>query len=169
MIRKILIVFLILFLALQFIRPARNTGVASSGSDITHYVHVPDTVMHILITSCYDCHSNHTEYPWYTNISPIGLWMRQHINHGKKAINFSDLSSFTKKKLDHRFGDIAEQVEKDEMPLPSYTFIHTYAKLDSGQVKLIKSWTDSARRELAFPKEIPGREAQKGASVPLGG
>jgi hypothetical protein len=149
MIRKILSVLLLLFLALQFIRPARNNGVPLSKADITHYVHVPDTVMHLLKSSCYDCHSNHTDYPWYVNINPIGLWMRQHINHGKKAINFSDLSGFTKKKIDHRLGDIAEQVEKGEMPLTSYTLIHTYAKLDSGQVKLIKSWTDSARKEMA--------------------
>lgn len=149
MIRKILLVFLLLFLALQFIRPARNSGTASSAKDITHYVHVPDSVMHLLRSSCYDCHSNHTDYPWYVNINPIGLWMRQHIIHGKKAINFSDLSVFSKKKIDHRLGDIAEQVEKEGMPLSSYTFIHRYASLDSSQVKLIKTWTVSARKELA--------------------
>jgi hypothetical protein len=148
-IRKILLVFLLLFLALQFIRPARNSGSESSGKDITHYVHVPDSVMHLLRSSCYDCHSNHTDYPWYVNINPIGLWMRQHIIHGKRAINFSDLSGFPKKKIDHRLGDIAEQVEKEEMPMGSYTFIHRYASLDSSQVKLIKAWTVSARKELA--------------------
>lgn len=149
MIRKILLVFLLLFLTLQFIRPARNSGAASSVKDITHYVYVPDSVMHLLRSSCYDCHSNHTDYPWYVNINPIGLWMRQHIIHGKRAINFSDLSVFPKKKIDHRLGDIAEQVEKEEMPLGSYTFIHRYASLDSSQVKLIKTWTVSARKELA--------------------
>jgi hypothetical protein len=148
-IRNILITFLILFLALQFIRPARNNGIAESGNDITHYVHVPDTVMNILKNSCYDCHSDHTDYPWYVNINPAGLWMRQHILYGKKSINFSDLSGFTKKKLDHRLGDIAEQVEKEEMPLPSYTFIHRGAVLDSGQKEILKAWTDSARNELA--------------------
>jgi hypothetical protein len=75
--------------------------------------------------------------------------MRQHIIYGKKAINFSDLSGFTKKKIIHRLGDIDEQIEKEEMPLPSYTFIHRGATLDSGQIKLIKAWTDSARKELA--------------------
>jgi len=148
-IRNILIVLLILFLAFQFIRPARNNGMASSEKDIAHYVRVPDTVMNILKNSCYDCHSNHTNYPWYTNLNPAGLWMRQHIIYGKKAINFSDLSGFTKKKIVHRLGDIDEQIEKKEMPLPSYTFIHRGARLDSGQIRLIKAWTDSARKELA--------------------
>ena len=154
MIRNIFIVLLILFLAFQFIRPARNNGTASSEKDITHYVHVPDTVMHMLQYSCYDCHSNHTNYPWYININPAGLWMRQHILYGKKAINFSDLSGFTKKKIMHRLGDIAEEVEKEDMPLPSYTFIHRKARLDSGQIKLIKAWTDAAKKELAS-RELP--------------
>lgn len=150
MIRKILIVILVIFLSMQFIRPPRNNGLVNTSKDINHYVHVPDTVLNILKRSCYDCHSNYTVYPWYVNINPVGLWLRYHINQGKKAINFSDLSGFDKRKLDHRLGDIAEQVEKAEMPLSSYTMIHTYAKLDSGEVHLIKSWTAAARKEVGY-------------------
>jgi hypothetical protein len=152
MIRKILIVLLVMFLSIQFIRPPRNSGPVNTSKDIVHYVHVPDTVLNILKRSCYDCHSNYTVYPWYVNINPVGLWLRYHINKGKSAINFSDLSGFDKRKLDHRLGDIAEQVEKAEMPLGSYTLIHTYAKLDSGQVQLIKSWTATARKEVGYKK-----------------
>src|ERR1700712_3044404 len=132
MIRKIFIVLLVIFIGLQFVRPARNSGTAEGPADISHLVQVPDTVQKILISSCYDCHSNHTVYPWYVNINPVGFWLRDHINDGKRSINFSDLSSFTKKKLDHRLADIGEQVDKKEMPLTSYTFIHGYAKLEKG-------------------------------------
>jgi hypothetical protein len=147
-IRRILTLLLVIFLAIQFIRPSRNNGIAESSNDITHTVHTPDTILTILKVSCYDCHSNHTYYPWYVNINPVGLWLRSHINDGKLAINFSNLSNFTKKKLDHRFNDISEQVEKGDMPLTSYTLIHRYAKLDSGQIKLIKNWTEAARKQL---------------------
>jgi hypothetical protein len=150
MIKKILVVLLIVLIIIQFIRPARNHGAMTTSTDITHYVQVPDTVMHILKVSCYDCHSNNTVYPWYTNINPVGLWMRSHINDGKRAINFSDLSAFDKKKLDHRLKDIAEQVADKEMPLWSYTIIHGYAKLDSGQITILKNWTDAARKEVGY-------------------
>jgi len=149
-IQKVLIVLLILLFAIQFVRPARNLGSADGPADLTHFVHTPDTVLHILKTSCYDCHSNHTEYPWYVNINPVGLWLKSHIDDGKEAINFSDLSGFTKKKLDHRFGDIGETVEKKEMPLSSYTLIHRYAILDSGQIQILKTWVDSARKEINY-------------------
>jgi hypothetical protein len=149
-IRKVLIFLVVIFVAIQFIRPARNLGLAKTAHDLTHYVHTPDTVLQILQTSCYDCHSNHTDYPWYVNINPVGMWLRSHINDGKEAINFSDLSGFSKKKLDHRFGDIAEMVEKREMPLWSYTIIHRYAILDSGQITILKTWVDSARKEIGY-------------------
>jgi len=145
-----MITLLVIFVAIQFIRPERNNGSMFGPNDITHYVKVPDTVMSILKTSCYDCHSNHTVYPWYVNLNPVGLWLRSHIDDGKHAINFSDLSSFNKKKLDHRMKDITEQVEKMEMPLNSYTLIHGYAKLDSNQILLIKEWTIAARKEIGY-------------------
>ncbi len=150
--RKTGVVILIIFVIIQFIRPERNNGLSDGPNDITHYVQVPDTVQHILKTSCYDCHSNHTVYPWYALINPVGLWLRDHINDGKRAINFSDLSQFTKKKMDHRMGDIDETVEKKEMPLDTYTFIHRYAILDSGQIQIIKAWTISARKEIGYNK-----------------
>src|SRR5450432_995543 len=150
MIRKLLIVMLVIFAGMQFIRPARNNGAADTDGDIKHYVRVPDTVRNILKTSCYDCHSNHTVYPWYVNVNPVGLWLNNHIEDGKRAINFSDLSGFSKKKLDHRMKDIAEQVDSSEMPLSSYTLIHRYAILDSSQVRIIKNWTEDARKEIDY-------------------
>jgi hypothetical protein len=152
MVRKILIGLLLVFIAIQFIRPARNNGPAATKNDITHYVHVPDTVLHMLQRSCYDCHSNHTDYPWYVNLNPVGFWLRSHITDGKRAINFSDLSGFNKRKFDHRLSDISETVEKKEMPLSTYTFIHRYAILSEGQIRLIKDWTDSARKEVGYKK-----------------
>ena len=152
LVRKVLISFLVLFLALQFIRPLRNNGNAESPTDISHLLHVPDSVLTIFKTSCYNCHSNHTDYPWYVNINPVGFWMRAHINDGKRALNFSDLSSFTPKKLDHRLNDIAEQVEDREMPLSSYTLIHRQAKLDAKQIEMIKAWTVDARKQVGYQK-----------------
>jgi Haem-binding domain len=148
--RKIGIVLLVIFLGIQFIHSARNNGVVDGANDITHFVTVPEPVKNILKTSCYDCHSNHTVYPWYVNVNPIGLWLNNHIEDGKSAINFSDLSGFSKKKLDHRMKDIAETVDNREMPLSSYTFIHRYAILDSTEIQVIKNWTVSARRKLTI-------------------
>ena len=68
----------------------------------------------------------------------------------KRGINFSDLSTFSTKKLDHRLDDVAELTANHAMPLKSYTWIHTDAKLSNEEIVMIKNWTDSARKELAI-------------------
>ena len=152
MIRKIAWIALIALVAIQFIRPARNNGTFSGPHDISHSVQTPDSILSILKTSCYDCHSNRTIYPWYTNINPIGFWLKSHVDEGKRSINFSDLSGFTKKKLDHRLGDITEQIVGSEMPISSYTLIHRYAMLDSSQVSALKKWVHAERATLDVEK-----------------
>ncbi len=46
-------------------------------------------VMKIFKTACYDCHSNETVYPWYSNIAPFSWVVSNHINEGRKVLNFS--------------------------------------------------------------------------------
>src|SRR6056297_3230811 len=40
--------------------------------------------------ACFDCHSNETEWPWYSNIAPVS-WLVQHdVDEGRHELNFSD-------------------------------------------------------------------------------
>ncbi len=82
MFRKILLILLVLFLIAQFIRPSKNNGDAFAATDITHAAAVPASTQQILKTACYDCHSNHTNSPWYSNITPVNWWLANHVNEG---------------------------------------------------------------------------------------
>jgi hypothetical protein len=146
--KKILIGILIIIIGMQFIRPEKNSGQAKTPTDITHYVQVPDSVMTILRASCYDCHSNHTDDLWYREIMPIGWWLNKHVKDGKRHLNFSDFSKYDKKKIDKKLKETAEEVEKKDMPLPSYTIIHKKEKLTSEQIKLIVDWVATERKKL---------------------
>lgn len=146
--KRILLAILIVFILLQFIRPAKNIGIPGSAAEIIHFVHVPDTVLKLLKTSCYDCHSNHTNYPWYSQISPVSLLLANHIKQGKIALNFSDFSQYNRRRIKSKLSSIGEQTVKREMPLKSYLLIHRNAALNDNQIKLIKDWTDSAKAEL---------------------
>jgi hypothetical protein len=148
LLKRILLGLLIVLVLIQFIRPAKNNGIADTDKDITHFVQVPDTIRSILRTSCYDCHSNHTNYPWYAEISPASLWLANHVKHGKEELNFSDFSQYTPRRQKNKLTSIAEQVEEREMPLKSYLLIHGNARLSAGQIHLIKDWADSAKAEL---------------------
>ncbi|MDB5281757.1 MAG: cytochrome, partial [Bacteroidota bacterium] len=115
---------------------------------ITKKFTVPDSVQQILKTSCYDCHSNLTVYPWYSKIQPVDWWLTEHINDGKRGLNFNEFSSYTVAKQYKRFKDIADLVEKKDMPLSSYTFIHRYAILSDGQIDEVKQWTNAMRDNM---------------------
>ena len=56
------------------------------------------------------------------------------------------------RRMKNKLNAIGDQVEKREMPLKSYLLIHSNAKLNQGQIKLIKDWTDSAKKN--WSKEI---------------
>ncbi|HUC82329.1 MAG TPA: heme-binding domain-containing protein [Flavisolibacter sp.] len=146
--KKILLGLLIVFVLIQFIRPEKNNGIAESDNDYTRFVSVPDTVKNILRTSCYDCHSNKTAYPWYGEVAPFSWWLADHIKNGKAELNFSDFSQYRRRRTKSKLSAIAEQVEKKEMPLKSYLLLHTSAELSEGQVKIIKDWTESAKAEV---------------------
>lgn len=148
MFKKILIGLLIVFLLSQFIRPPHNNGDPSSPTDITHMVDVPDTVMSLLKVACYDCHSNHTEYPWYSKITPVNWWLNNHIVDGKRHFNFSTFSAGSYKRMNKKMQEVGETVEKHEMPLSSYTWIHKDARLNDAQRKLIIDWAKEAEQKI---------------------
>lgn len=148
MVKKILIAFVIILIAIQFIRSEENKGQAETPQDISHVLQVPDNVMTTLKSSCYDCHSNHTNYPWYSKINPVGWWLNNHIEEGKSELNFSNFAQYDKKRLDHKLEEAAEEVEKGHMPLPAYTFVHADAELSEEQVKELVAWVKAERQKL---------------------
>ena len=134
---------------MQFIRPEKNTSAATGKNDIATKYPVPDSVQAILKVACYDCHSNNTRYPWYAQIQPVGWWLSNHIKDGKRGLNFSEFTSYRIKKQFHRLDDINELAKKNEMPLSSYTFIHTDAKLTERQKSILVNWTETLKDSIS--------------------
>src|SRR4028119_2192861 len=137
MVKKILLGLLILLVVIQSFRPARTSGNAFTDNDIAHTVTVPDSVQRLLQVSCYDCHSNHTAYPWYAQVNPAGNWLAHHVNEGKEELNFSEFKTYSKKKAAHKLDEVVEQLQRKEMPLSSYTIMHKEAKLTEAQSALL--------------------------------
>ena len=103
---------------------------------------LPDSVETILKASCYDCHSNSTVYPWYANIEPVAGWLANHINEGKQHLNFSEFAAYKVNRQYKVINGISKSIKENEMPLSSYTLIHTYAKLSPAQSATLINWAD---------------------------
>jgi hypothetical protein len=133
---------------LQFVRPDVNAGGVLGPNHISSVVAVPQEVEQILATSCYDCHSNQTTYPWYTNIQPVGLWMGHHVDEGKDELNFSEFATYKKKRQLHKLDEVVEMIDEKEMPLSSYTWIHKDAILTPEQSTLLVNWAKTSKALL---------------------
>lgn len=146
-IKNILLFLLVVLVIIQFIHPPKNIADPSTlmANDISKVYVVPDSIHQILKTSCYDCHSNNTVYPWYSKIQPVAWWLNDHIEEGKKEINFSEFATYRIGRQYKKLDEIIKQVKEDEMPLSSYTLIHKNAILTQNQKLAISNWASAIR------------------------
>lgn len=136
--KKILVILLVAFIMIQFFPIDKTNPPPTPGMDFLNIKKTPEATAKIIRTSCYDCHSNETQYPWYSSISPVSWFVKNHIDEGRKHLNFSTFAVYESKQQLHKLEECIEMVEKKEMPLESYYIGHQNAKL-----------TDEQRRQLA--------------------
>lgn len=146
--KKILLAILLLFILGQFIRPDKNQSNFASPNDLFAGFSAPESTEQIIKTACYDCHSNNTVYPWYSEIQPVAWWIADHVNEGKSELNFSEFLSYKPKKADHKLEEVIEMIQEGEMPLQSYTLIHGNAKLSEIQKTELINWVQGIRTEI---------------------
>jgi hypothetical protein len=132
-VKNIAIFLVFLFLVIQSIRIDKTSEPVNVTTDFISLTSANDEVAKLLKTSCYDCHSNQATYPWYTNIAPVSWWIKHHINEGSHHLNFSIWGTYTEKRKNHKLKECIEMIEEDEMPMSSYTMMHSEAKLSNEQ------------------------------------
>ncbi|MEN8776786.1 MAG: heme-binding domain-containing protein [Polaribacter sp.] len=139
-IKKILVFLLVVLLIAQFFGPEKNDGDIATVNTFLVETNPPADVKKILETTCFDCHSAKTRYPWYDKITPINYWLDEHVKDGKKHLNFSKWSEYSLKRKEHKMDELYEEVEKGEMPLNSYTWTHSEANLTEKQIAAVVAW-----------------------------
>ena len=83
--------------------------------------------------ACFDCHSNETEWYWYTNIAPIS-WLTQHdVEEARHKLNFSEMQRR------YELDEVTESVREGSMPPFYYTAIHPNARLSDTEVQALEA------------------------------
>ena len=135
---------------MQLYQPARNESFEQDiTANFTKVYNVPKNVEAIVRTSCYDCHSNNTNYPWYSNVQPVGFFMEHHIKEAKEDLNFDEWGNYSKRKQENKLDRIVKQIKSDEMPLASYTLIHKNARLTTVQKKEVMDWISKIKDSIS--------------------
>lgn len=142
-IKKIALSGIAIFLLMQLYQPERNLDyVRVSPLHFFKTFSVPAKVQGILKTSCFDCHSNNTNYPWYSYVQPVRMLMDSHIKEGKENLNFSEFGTYSKRKQRTKLDRMIKQIKSDEMPLASYTILHKNAILTNENKALLLKWIE---------------------------
>lgn len=147
MFKKIALALLVVFVVMQFFRPAKNTSTVAAANIASKY-NTPNNVQAVLKKACNDCHSNNTVYPWYAELQPLGWWLDHHVDEGKEELNLDDFLNYSLRKQYHKLEEITEQVKTGEMPLNSYTWTHKDAILTMEEKLLLTSWSQGIRTQM---------------------
>ena len=142
------IIIIIIFIGIQFFRPNRTNPVSDKSRDVSYYLNIPVNVKQILERSCYDCHSNLTRWPWYTNVAPASWLVASDVNDARSQMNFSEWGSYNLTDQIDYLDHINKQVKKGSMPLGKYLLIHSDAKLTDADRDLVSKWASSAADSL---------------------
>lgn len=150
--KVVLLTLFTLFLIIQLIRPVRNESGQAPEADMGNIYQMPESVRGIFKKACYDCHSDHTEYPWYADVQPMGWWLADHIREGKEELNFNRFGTYSIRKQKSKLKSIAGSLADNSMPLPSYTLIHKNARLSLEEKKLLLDWLTKTRDSISLNK-----------------
>jgi hypothetical protein len=156
--KKISVILLVAFILIQFFPIDKNNPAPTPQMDFLTIKNTPESTANLIRNGCYDCHSNETKYLWYSNVQPIAWFLQDHIEEGRKELNFSTFATYEPKRQAHKLAEAIEQIEKGEMPLDSYIIAHSEAKFSEAQkqevIQYLKLVESDIRREHQLPDEV---------------
>ncbi len=147
-VKIIALILLVGFVGIQFVPTDLNQSDTVPKTDFLLVNNTQENISALLQESCYDCHSNNTEYPWYNKVQPVACFLEDHINEGKEELNFNEWDAYSNRRKNSKLKSIISQVKDDEMPLASYTLIHKDAKLSNSEKTLIIDYMKNLKETL---------------------
>ena len=133
--------------AIQFVRPERTNPPSDPAASFTAVVKPPHEVDTSLTRACYDCHSNHTVWPWYSRIAPVSWLVARDVNQGRAHLNLSEWAQPGHEGEKPEIGGLCEQVSADKMPPRSYLLMHPSAKLSHREAAVLCSLSPGTKAE----------------------
>lgn len=137
------------FGGIQLTDAGRTNPAVVSGHDLLNSTNAPPPeISAMLRSSCYDCHSYETHWPWYGYVAPVSWWLAGHVRDARGRLNFSEWPHDDPKRAARKWNNIADSVSEGDMPLPSYTKIHKGARLTEEQKNQLADWAEKEAERL---------------------
>lgn len=139
---KLLLVIALLLVGIQLVPVSRDNPPEPAP------IVTPVEVREVLETSCYDCHSNLTRWPWYSRVAPVSWLIGRDVTEGRDELNFSEWGDYSARRQNHKLEEVEEKVTEKEMPLKLYLPLHPDARLTEAEAETLIEWSRAERAIL---------------------
>ena len=104
----------------------------------------PAAVEDVLRTSCYDCHSHESQWPWYSHVAPASWLVIHDVDEAREHLNFSMWGTYDARRQEKLAEEMWDEVEGGDMPLPMYRLAHPNARLTEAGKATLRQWSQQA-------------------------
>ncbi len=143
-------ILVVLFLLIQLVPGKRPAVTMNNPADLIQNTKMPAEVASMIRTSCYDCHSMETHYPWYDRMAPATWLVYRDVRAGRRHLNFSNWNQLSTAEKLKQLNHISDEVGGGDMPFLPYAIIHKKARLNKEQRKIIVAWTKQYSKDLFY-------------------
>ena len=106
------------------------------------------TITRILEKSCQNCHSEKTEWPWYSYVAPVSWLIEKDVHDARSHMNLSRWGEYSPAKRQELLTRLAAAVRSRQMPPARYTLMHPGEKPSGTELEQIYQWARGERRRL---------------------
>ena len=96
----------------------------------------------VLVRACGNCHSNHTDWPWYSHVAPVSWWIARHVREGRKKLDFSEWETYSTWQKREKLETMCGLISTGRMPPHMYIAMHPEAKLTDENKKAVCDWVN---------------------------
>ena len=158
---RFFLVGVILFLALQLVRPSIPTRAT------TAEIQASPAVKKILEKDCYSCHSDEKRLAWFDRIVPAYWLVRHDILVAREHLNFSTLGSKPAAAQRATLFEAVNMIQLGAMPLPQFVALHRDAKVTPEELAMLKAYLAPWSQPPAPAASTPAPKAKAPATVSL--
>jgi hypothetical protein len=157
---QVLLAFAVVIVGAQLVPVRRDNPPATAA------ITTPAEVQEVLETSCYDCHSNLTRWPWYSRVAPVSWLVADDVSEGRGELNFSEWGDYSARRKHHKLEEVEELVTEKEMPLKIYLPLHPEARLTEAEARTLIEWSRAERARLEAEAGPFDQESRSGGGEP---
>jgi Haem-binding domain len=153
MIKKIALYLALFLVAIQLIPNGHEVPKVEAQKQFFAQHPAPEAVQTLIKNACLDCHSYQTQYPWYGQVAPMSWGVNQHVNDGRKRLNFDDWQAFNPDQQRHAIAQSIATLENGSMPMPSYISYHPAANLSKAQRQQLVDFFTAIQAKTLTPAQ----------------